>query len=273
MPQTSWTSIERAAEPRHRSVVAGVVAGIIALGCCVGPAVAALVGITSATVAVDLATDLYGTWGWLFKLAGVVFGAAAVLITVRRRRACGAKPRVWRSVGVVAVVGVATYSLLYAGTTWLGVRASEPPPPPKISVEGASVAQRAASALSQVRDHYPHFLVQLEGVSSEGVSFTVGWSIPDLPPLSDEYQEEIVRRVEDSREATVVLLRALARSDPDLRRFSAHDDRFFIPIWSRAQILRADPTKLRDFSEYTRFQFSAHDRGGYAAVFGDEGWK
>lgn len=174
---------------------------------------------------------------------------------------------------VTGVIAVVASSLLYAGTTWLGARVLEPAPPPKISVQGFSVSQRVASALTQVRQHYPDFRVQLQGLSSEGVSFTVGWTNPDLPPLSDEYQEEIVRRVEDSREATFVLLRALARSDPDLRRFSAHDDRLFIPIWSRAQILKADPTKLRDFSAYRRFLFTAHERAGYAAVFGDEAWK
>lgn len=107
-----------------RGIVTGVVGGVIALSCCVGPAVAALVGITSATVATDVATDLYGSWGWAFKLAGIAFATTAVVISVKRRRACGLKPKVWRSVGVVALTGVVTYSLLYVGTTWLGMRAS-----------------------------------------------------------------------------------------------------------------------------------------------------
>lgn len=125
MRQTNWVSADEGTSPRDRAgILTGVIAGVIALSCCVGPAVAALVGITSAAIAVDVATDLYGTWGWAFKLAGVVFGVAAVALAVRRRRACGAKPRPWRSVGVVGLAGIVTYALLYVGTAWLGTRAS-----------------------------------------------------------------------------------------------------------------------------------------------------
>jgi hypothetical protein len=189
----------------------------------------------------------------------------------RRRQACGAQPRIWRSLVVVALTGAVTYSLLYVGTTWLGARASEPRRPPKILVDGSSVNQRVASALTQVRKRYPHFRVQLEGLSSQGVAFTVGWHNPDLPPLGDEYNEETVGRVEDSREATVVLLRAIARSNPSINRFSAYEDQLLIPIWSRAQVLAADPIDLRDFDAYTEFVFSARDRAGYAALLGDQG--
>lgn len=104
--------------------MSGVAAGVVALGCCVGPTVAALVGITSAAVAVDVSTDLYGRWGWAFKLAGLLFGAAAVVVSARRRAACRAEPRVWRTIGIVALAGGVTYSLLYGTTTWLGARAT-----------------------------------------------------------------------------------------------------------------------------------------------------
>ncbi|MCA1674010.1 MAG: hypothetical protein LC799_18030 [Actinobacteria bacterium] len=247
--------------------MAGIAAGFIALSCCVGPTVAALLGITSAAVAFDVATDLYDHWGWAFKLAGVIFAGAAVVLVSRRQRACGARPRVWRSIGMIGIAGVVTYSLLYGATTWLGARASTEAAPPQITVEGTSIGQRVRSALAQVRQHYPHFKVDIQALSSQGVAMTVGWHNPDLAPLSDDYSDEIVRRVEDSREATIVLLSAIARSNPSLDRFSAYEDRLFIPIWSRAQVLSADPAELREFDAYTRFLFSARDRAGYAAIF------
>lgn len=164
-------------------------AGVIALSCCVGPAVAALLGITSATVAIDVATDLYGNWGWAFKLAGVAFASAAVLLSARRWRACGAQPRIWRSIGMIALWGIVTYSLLYGATTWLGAR-PKLSPPPTIRAVGSSIQQRVESALTQVHRHYPNFRVDIEGLSSEGVALRVGWQNPDIEPLTSEYNEE-----------------------------------------------------------------------------------
>ncbi len=273
MRPANSVSAEPATPTRNRrGLGAGIVAGFIALGCCVGPTVAALLGITSAAVAFDVATDLYDNWGWAFRLAGVIFAAAAVTLAVRRRRACGAKPKLLRTIGVMAIVAIVTYAALFAATTWLGARASENAAPPQITVEGDSLPQRVRSALTQVREHYPHYRLDIQSLSPAGVAMTVGWDKPDLDPLTDEYNEEVVRRVEDSREATIVLLRAIARSDPGLDRFSAHEDRLFIPIWSRAQILSADPAELRDFDAYSRFMFSARDRTGYAALFEGARW-
>lgn len=53
---------EETGRPR-RGIVAGLIAGVVGIGCCVGPAVAALTGITSAAVAIDLANSLYSEWG------------------------------------------------------------------------------------------------------------------------------------------------------------------------------------------------------------------
>lgn len=225
----------------------------------------------SATVAIDLATDLYGDWGWTFKLAGVMFAAGALLFSVRRRRACGAKPRLWWSIGMIALSGVVTYSLLYGATTWLGMRAPAPTPPPQITAVGSSTEQRVGSALTQVRGHYPTFRVKIATLSSEGVSLMVGWQNPDIDPLSSQYNEELTRRIEDSREATIVLLGALARADRGIQRFSAYEDRLFIPIWSREQILDANPAELRGFEAYTDFVSSADGLSGYAPLFDDQG--
>lgn len=123
-------SVERAAgtggdEPGvGRGLFAGIAAGFVGLACCVGPAVAALLGITSAAVAVDVANNLYGNWGWAFKLAGAGVGLGAILLARRRSRACGIeRPRLGRFAATLAVTGVVTYGVLYALTTWAGTRA------------------------------------------------------------------------------------------------------------------------------------------------------
>lgn len=104
-----------------RGIATGVLAGTIGLGCCVGPAAAALVGLSSATYAFDLATDLYDDWGWAFKLAGAGFAGAAVYSARRKALACSTeKPRMGRFVATVAVVGVGTYAALFGLTTYLG---------------------------------------------------------------------------------------------------------------------------------------------------------
>jgi len=108
----------------RRGAVLGIGLGVVGLGCCVGPAVAAMLGITTATVAVDLATDLYEQWGWAFKLAAACLAILAVLLTRRTGSECSLrKPRVGRFTAALALSAVATYALLYAGTTWLGGRA------------------------------------------------------------------------------------------------------------------------------------------------------
>lgn len=111
------------AEPARsrRGIVAGVAAGVVGIGCCVGPAVAALMGITSAAVAIDMANSLYSEWGWAFKLAGVTAGGAAIGLAFRSRRRCRSRPlRLGRYGLVVAVTGLLTYGALYGVTTWLG---------------------------------------------------------------------------------------------------------------------------------------------------------
>lgn len=110
----------------RRAIATGLLAGTIGLGCCVGPAVAALLGITSATFAVDLATDLYNEWGWVFKLAGAGFAGATLYKARREAAACSLdQPGLGRFAATVAITGVATYALLYALTTYLGGLSSQ----------------------------------------------------------------------------------------------------------------------------------------------------
>jgi peptidoglycan/LPS O-acetylase OafA/YrhL len=95
--------------------------GFVGLGCCVGPAIAALVGVISATVAVDLATDLYKDWGWAFKLVAACLGIVAVLVAKRKAVKCSiAQPRIGRLIATLVLTGLVTYGALYAVTTRLG---------------------------------------------------------------------------------------------------------------------------------------------------------
>lgn len=105
-----------------RGIAAGLLAGVVGIGCCVGPAVAALVGVTSAAVAIDVANDLYSTWGWAFKILGGISAAGAILLARRRVRTCniGGRTSLVRYSLVVIGVGLLTYASLYATTTWLG---------------------------------------------------------------------------------------------------------------------------------------------------------
>jgi len=105
----------------RRGITTGVIAGTIGISCCVGPTVAALLGVSSAAYAVDLATDLYDDWGWAFKAAGSAFAVGAVVAARRQAAACSVeKPRLGKFVATVAVTGVGTYAALYGLTTWLG---------------------------------------------------------------------------------------------------------------------------------------------------------
>lgn len=107
-----------------RSARLGAIAGAIGLGCCLYPVVLVLLGLSSASAALDLGNRLFAEWGWAFKLSGVVFAVGALWVQRRRSRTCSAdaRPGLARSTAVIAVVTVLTYAALYGVTTWLGQR-------------------------------------------------------------------------------------------------------------------------------------------------------
>lgn len=95
------------------------------ISCCVSPVVLYLLGAATATEAVSLGNTFYYGYGWYFRGAGLIVGGAAIYIYLRRRNACdlrGARAN-WHTIAGAAVVGVATYTSLYALTSWLGSRA------------------------------------------------------------------------------------------------------------------------------------------------------
>jgi hypothetical protein len=100
----------------------GVAAGLTGIMCCVGPTVLALVGLVSAGTAFAWATDLYGGYAWWFRFGGLVVLVGLVVWALRRRGLCtlAGVRRVWPRLALALAVAVATYLLLYAGTTWLG---------------------------------------------------------------------------------------------------------------------------------------------------------
>lgn len=105
-----------------RPGLAGVLAGLIGIGCCVYPVVLVLLGLSTASAALDLGNRLFAEWGWAFRLAGAGFAVVAILVQRRRARACpvDARPSATRTVLIVVLTAVITYILVYAITTWLG---------------------------------------------------------------------------------------------------------------------------------------------------------
>jgi hypothetical protein len=262
-----------------RGIVAGVIAGVVGLGCCVGPAVAALTGFTSAAVAIDLADSLYSEWGWAFKLAGLTSGAAAIGLTLRSRRGCRTRSLgLLRYALIVAVTGVATYGALYGLTTWLGglgESSNVASAQPRIStiqpvrVGGRGVESRVASALEQITSRYPSVELSIAGLSRDGVLVKTWWKLPE-GPVGERYTAELRQTIEDSREATILLLQTIARTNPGIDHLGAFEDRTIVPIWSREQVLAAGgPRQFRDFARLSEFQFDAERQTGYSAIFND----
>ena len=107
---------------RRRSGLLGAIAGLVGIGCCVYPVVLVLLGLSSATAAVDLAKTLFAEWGWAFKSTGAAFAIGALWLQRRRARACpvDARPSFARTTAWIAGAGLATYFAFYGFTTWLG---------------------------------------------------------------------------------------------------------------------------------------------------------
>jgi hypothetical protein len=259
-----------------RGLFAGAIAGVVGIGCCVGPAVTALMGITSAAVAIDAANFLYSEWGWAFKFAGVASGLAAIGLAFRSRRRCQARPLgVFRCALIVTITGVAMYGLLYGVTTWLGglgdARAvtaeGEASALPPVRVTGQDLESRVSSALDQVASRYPTVELSIAGLSRIGVLVKTWWVPPQGSP-GERYYAELTETIEDSREATVLLLQTIARTNPEVLSLGAFEDRAIVPVWSRGQVLEAgDPRDFRDFTSFSRFQSDAKSQSGYFAIY------
>ncbi len=166
----------------------------------------------------------------------------------------------------ILLTGVVGYAAVDAATTWVREEPSASASGP-LTVRGSSVEAQVGSAVSQVRERYPGVTIDVEGASPSGVRLRVAFSIPDVDPLSEEYNRQISRRIGDSREATLLLLQTIATQVPSVRGFSAFTDLMFVPTWSRDQILRSrDPQEYRDFDTYTRFVMSAETLSGYSQL-------
>ena len=260
-----------------RGFVAGLIAGVVGIGCCIGPAVAALTGIRSAAVAIDLANSLYSEWGWAFKLAGLASGTVAIGLTLRSRRGCRTRSRGFlRYALIVTVTGVATYGALYGLTTWLGglgessnVASAQPRTSTlqPVRVGGRGVESRVASALEQITSRYPRVELSIAGLSRDGVLVKSLWKLPE-EPVGERYTAELRQTIEDSREATIFLLETIARTNPGIDHLGAFEDRTIVPIWSTEQVLAADdPRQFRAFARFSEFQFDAERQTGYLALF------
>lgn len=182
------------------------------------------------------------------------------------RTSAGVSVPLVRSAAILLTAAVLGYAAVDAVTTWFREEPSASASGP-LTVRGSSAEAEIYSAVSQVRKRYPGVTIDIEGASSSAVRFRVTFSIPDVDPLSDEYNEQISGRIGDSREATLLLLQTIATQVPSVRGFSAFDDLMYVPTWSRPQVLTSgDPQEYRDFETYTRFLMSAQVLGGYSQL-------
>ncbi len=104
----------------------GIVAGLAGISCCAGPAVLALLGLSSVSFAISLGNTLYYQYGWYFRGAALVLAAAGVAGLLRKRQACtlrGAREQ-WRLFLTVAAAMAVVYAGLYWLMTWLARAAS-----------------------------------------------------------------------------------------------------------------------------------------------------
>ncbi len=86
-PRTSAAVREEASERKDVTWFA-IAAGIIGGLCCLTPIVMVLLGLATVAVAADLGNVLYGEYRWAFRLAGLGFLAAALVVYFRKRGIC-----------------------------------------------------------------------------------------------------------------------------------------------------------------------------------------
>ena len=77
----------------------------------------------TAAQAVALGDTLYYDYGWWFRAFGLAVAALAVVVHLRRRRACTLRGagRHWRLLSALAVTGGATYAALFWFTKGLSI--------------------------------------------------------------------------------------------------------------------------------------------------------
>jgi hypothetical protein len=137
-----------------------------------------------------------------------------------------------------------------------------------VRVLGPDLESRVSSALEQVAPRYPTVELSIAGLSRDGVLVKTLW-VPPKGSTGERYHAELTETIEDSREATVLLLQTIARTNPEIDHLGAFEDRVIVPIWSRGQVLEAgDPRDFRDFTRFSRFQFDAERQSGYVALYG-----
>ncbi len=90
--------------------------------CCVTPAVLVLFGLTTAAVAVSLATRWYAEYAWYLRGIALLLAGAGIMLHLRRRNACSLRGARANLSLIVTTFGVAvlTYGALYWFTSWLG---------------------------------------------------------------------------------------------------------------------------------------------------------
>ena len=113
--------------PRDKPLLAGLwmglLSGLTAIMCCVSPVVLVLIGAVTAVEAISLGDTLYYEYGWYFRSAGLLVGAAAVYTYLRRRNSCsiGGALGHWRTLVILSASATLTYIALFWFTKYLGI--------------------------------------------------------------------------------------------------------------------------------------------------------
>ncbi len=86
------------------------------------PVVLVLVGAATVAEAVSLGDTLYYTYGWYFRAGGLFVALVALVVYLRRRRACsiGGAYRYRRTLMFLVASGAVTYTGLFWLTKYLG---------------------------------------------------------------------------------------------------------------------------------------------------------
>lgn len=112
------------AAPSLRAGKLGAFAGLTAIACCIYPVVLALLGLAGAAEAIALGNRLYGTWGWVFKLAGAALAVVGIVVQLRRRGQCNVRgtrrnrPQILRVLLVTLGVYWVVYGVTRALASW-----------------------------------------------------------------------------------------------------------------------------------------------------------
>lgn len=95
---------------------------LIASLCCLSPVILVLFGLSTAAFAGSLANTLYGSYKWLFRIAGLLFLTASIILYLRKQRGiCTLDDVKKRRNEIINIVLVAVSVAIIGYVIWLYV--------------------------------------------------------------------------------------------------------------------------------------------------------